>query len=208
MPADAAARPPALGTDDRVLRARGHRTRARLLDAGAQVFETKGYHAARVDDIVRAAQSSHGTFYLYFSSKEELFKQLVADVLTEVVALAEALPQVANNDKGRAALRVWLNDFADMYEHYGAVIRTWTESELSSEGAGRQGDNALGTLVDGLMSQVKIPKRSGLHPTVATLALLTMCERLNYYATTNQVKATRDELLDTLVDIIDAAVFG
>ena len=35
-----------------------------------------------------------------------------------------------------------------------------------------------------------------------------MCERFNYYATTRQVKVTRDELLTTLVDITDAAIFG
>ena len=51
-----------------MLRARGHRTRARLLAAGAEVIARKGLHAARVDDIVKAARSSHGTFYLYFSS--------------------------------------------------------------------------------------------------------------------------------------------
>ena len=196
------------GTDDRALRPRGQRTRRRLLDAGAEVFAAKGFHAARVDDIVKAAEGSHGTFYLYFASKEELFEQLVADVSGEIQSLIDALPLVSNSDKGRAALRAWLDDFADLYERYGAVIRTWTESELSGDSSGRQGDDALGGMVGGLMSQVRIPKRSGLDPTVATLALVTMCERVNYYATTNQVKATREELLDTLVEIIDAAVFG
>ena len=208
MPADPPARPPASGTDDRVLRARGHRTRIRLLEAGAAVFATKGFHAARVDDIVRRAESSHGTFYLYFSSKEELFRQLVADVSEEIEALIATLPQVSKGEKGRAAMRTWLDGFADLYERSGAVIRTWTESELSTDPSGRQGNDALGALVGGLLSQVRIPKRTGLDPTVAILALVTMCERLNYYATTNQVKASRDELLDTLVEIIDAAAFG
>jgi AcrR family transcriptional regulator len=196
------------GTDDRVLRPRGQRTRLRLLEAAAEVFAAKGFHAARVDDIVRAAHSSHGTFYLYFSSKEELFEQLVAEVTREIETLVESLPLVADSDRGRPALRGWLDDFADLYQHYGPVIRTWTEAELPGDQAGRQGDDALGALVLGIMARVRIPKGSGLDPAVATLALVTMCERLNYYASTNQVKATRDELLDTLVDIIDAAVFG
>ena len=49
----------------------------RLLDAAIVVFDERGYHAARVDDIVRVAETSHGTFYLYFSSKENLFQALV-----------------------------------------------------------------------------------------------------------------------------------
>jgi AcrR family transcriptional regulator len=36
----------------------------RLLDAGVEVFAARGYHAARVDDIVKVAETSHGTFYL------------------------------------------------------------------------------------------------------------------------------------------------
>src|SRR6476660_6495819 len=60
----------------RDLRARGQQTRRRLLDAGVDVFATRGYHTARVDDIVKVAKTSHGTFYLYFSNKEDLFRAL------------------------------------------------------------------------------------------------------------------------------------
>jgi AcrR family transcriptional regulator len=205
---DDASLPATSGTHGRPLRARGHRTRARLLDAGATVFARKGFHAARVDDIVRGAESSHGTFYLYFTSKEDLFDQLVGDAAREIAALVQAMPMVANNERGRAALREWLDQFADLYERSGAVIRTWTEAELSSDGVGRKGEDALAGLTAALMTRMRIPKRSGLDPALATLALITMCERFNYYATTNQVKVTRAELLSTLVDITDAAIFG
>ena len=47
---------------------------------------------------------------------------------------------------------------------------------------------------------IRPPRRSRLDPTITGLALMMMVERLNYYATTNQVVATRDELLDTLVE--------
>ena len=55
---------------------------------------------------------------------------------------------------------------------------------------------------------IRLPQRSKLDPTIAALALMMMVERLNYYATTNQVVATRDELLDTLVEVITAALFA
>src|SRR5215208_7747217 len=65
-----------LPAEGRALRPRGQRTVRRLLDAGAEVFAARGYHAARVDHIVRQARTSHGTFYLYFASKEDLFRAL------------------------------------------------------------------------------------------------------------------------------------
>ncbi|MDQ1383890.1 MAG: hypothetical protein QOG65_1269, partial [Actinomycetota bacterium] len=57
-------------TEPRELRARGRDTKRRLLDAGESVLATKGYHSTRVDDVVKVARTSHGTFYLYFSNKE------------------------------------------------------------------------------------------------------------------------------------------
>ena len=125
-------------------RARGHRTGAVSSPSGATVFAEKGFHAARVDDIVRAARSSHGTFYLYFVSKEDLFDQLIDEVTQDIAALVDDLPKVTNSEKGRAALRDWLDQFADLYERSGAVIRTWTEAELSGEGVGRKGADAIG----------------------------------------------------------------
>ncbi len=52
----------------------------KLLDAGMRVFAERGYHAARVDDIVRAARTSHGTFYLYFANKEDLLRALAVEI--------------------------------------------------------------------------------------------------------------------------------
>jgi len=196
------------GTDGRVLQARGHRTRSRLLAAGAEVIAAKGLHAARVDDIVEAARSSHGTFYLYFSSKEDLFEQLVVDVAGEVRSLVADLPTVSDSGKGRAGLRAWLDRFADLYEAQGPIIRAWTEAELSGEVSGHQGEAVLGDLVGTLATRLRIPRRAGLDPGIAALALVTMVERLNYYANTRQLEATREELLDVLVAIFDAALFG
>lgn len=192
----------------RLLRARGQRTRQRLLDAGAAVFARKGLHAARVDDVVAATRSSHGTFYLYFASKEDLFEQLVAEVAIELQALADELPPVTGTDRGRAALRAWLARVSEVYARHGPVIRAWTEAELSGATVGRQGADVLAGLTAALTRRVRVPRRSGLNPTIATLALMTMVERFNYYADSGQVDVTPDELLDTLTDIITAAVFG
>jgi len=48
-----------------------------LMLAARQVFTSKGYHAATVDDITRAAGVAKGTFYLYFSEKRQVFYALI-----------------------------------------------------------------------------------------------------------------------------------
>ena len=51
--------------------------RLELLRAARDVFATKGYHAAKVDDIVARASVAKGTFYLYFRDKRSVFVELV-----------------------------------------------------------------------------------------------------------------------------------
>ncbi|HET6832515.1 MAG TPA: TetR/AcrR family transcriptional regulator [Acidimicrobiales bacterium] len=197
------------GGNGRALQARGQRTRQRLLDAAADVFDRTGYHAARVDDVVAAAKSSHGTFYLYFTSKEDLFEQLVGDVAAELHGLIGELAPVTNSARGREALRAWLARVRETYARHGRVIRAWTEAELSGDPVGRQGDDVLTGLALALTRRMRLPKRSGLDPTIATLALMMMVERLNYYAASGQVDLDdEDELLDTLTDVVMATAFG
>src|SRR5436309_2589782 len=90
---------------ERELRARGRRTRTRLLDAGSQVFADRGYHATRVDDIVKLARTSHGTFYLYFRNKEDLFRGLIGEVADEMQRLADELAPAGSAIPDRVELR-------------------------------------------------------------------------------------------------------
>lgn len=56
---------------------RGQRTRDALVVAARTVFERDGYLDARLNDITTEAKCSAGTFYTYFSSKEEIFAALL-----------------------------------------------------------------------------------------------------------------------------------
>ena len=57
---------------------KGVQTRARLLDAAKQIFEENGFLEARISDIAERAGLSHGSFYHYFDSKEQIFQEVVA----------------------------------------------------------------------------------------------------------------------------------
>lgn len=51
-----------------------------LLKAARNVFAKRGYHDAKVDDIVTEANVSKGTFYLYFPDKRSIFEALADDL--------------------------------------------------------------------------------------------------------------------------------
>tara|TARA_R110002072_G_scaffold86781_3_gene195985 strand:- start:45 stop:653 length:609 start_codon:yes stop_codon:yes gene_type:complete len=58
--------------------ARGERTRNRLLVAAEESFGENGFHTSSIGDITRRASVALGTFYVYFDSKDEIFRALVA----------------------------------------------------------------------------------------------------------------------------------
>lgn len=193
---------------ERELRAQGRKTMRKLLDAGMVVFERRGYHAARVDDIVKLAKTSHGTFYLYFANKEDLFRALLGDVSVELTQLSEDLGEIGPGKAGYDALREWLGRFIDIYERYGPVIRAWTEAEIDDNEVGRLGEEVttgFAAVLLGRLSEaaVDVPNRQ-----LAALAFIAMVERFNYYVTSRRIEADRDEVLDTLTAILHAGVFG
>jgi AcrR family transcriptional regulator len=71
-------------TDGRIVRAQAKRERRRraMLETALRVFSEKGYHQARISDIIEAAGIARGTFYLYFDGKNAIFHELL-DLLLE-----------------------------------------------------------------------------------------------------------------------------
>src|SRR3954465_11621350 len=194
---------------ERELRAQGKKTMRKLLDAAMTVLEKRGYHAARVDDIVKVARTSHGTFYLYFANKEDLFRALLTDVAEEVGTLADTLGPVGPDEAGYQELRGWLGRFSDMYVHYGPVIRAWTEAEVEGDDVGRMGEQVLTTVATALISRISDANESDdFDPQVAALATVAMIERLHYYLLSRQIEMPRDALLDTGATVIHVGVFG
>ncbi len=53
--------------------------RANILKTALRLFAVRGYDATTINDITQASNCSHGLFYHYFSSKEEVFKTLIEE---------------------------------------------------------------------------------------------------------------------------------
>jgi AcrR family transcriptional regulator len=202
--------PAALGgapSRTRELRKQGRETLRKLCEAAIVVFDERGYNAARVDDIVRQAKTSHGTFYLYFSNKEDLFQTLVSGVTDEMRELARELPSVKANKSGYDELRSWVGRFYDLYSHYHPVIRAWTELNASNTDMARKGAYVLRGFIDQLVLRVRETDPLA-NPQTAALAMVSMVERATFYAIIGMVRVDRDELVDNLASILHVGLFG
>ena len=65
--------------------ARGARTRTALVQAAREVFERDGFLDARITDITAQAGVAAGSFYTYFTSKEEALMAVMEDVEEEML---------------------------------------------------------------------------------------------------------------------------
>jgi AcrR family transcriptional regulator len=73
--------------------------RQSILAHARDVFAKKGYHEAKIEDIVQAAGVARGTFYLYFDDKRAVFEEIVDRVFAQI---GMAIVRVDPNDKGRS----------------------------------------------------------------------------------------------------------
>ncbi len=167
---------------------RSARTRRKLLDGALEAIDDRGFHATRVDDIVRLAGVSHGAFYLYFDDKQELFRILAAeaaeDMVGRVATLGEDPPPTGEG------LVDWLADFVEGYRRHGAVIRAWMEDHARDGGLRELADASFARVVEDLGRRVDTAALGPLGP----VALMALLERYAYFTISRDLTADRDAL--------------
>lgn len=92
-----------------------------LLAAGLALFVEKGYAATRVEEVASRAGVSKGTLFLYFSSKEELFKAVVRE------NISSRFPQWS------AEVDSFVGSSADLLRH---SLQTWWQAVGATNTAG------------------------------------------------------------------------
>lgn len=88
-----------------------------LTAAALTLFVEKGFAATRLDDVAARAGVSKGTLYLYFHSKEDLFKAVIQEGIVPAIEAGAAL----------------LDEHADPRALLKAILRGWWERIGSTE---------------------------------------------------------------------------
>ena len=163
--------------DGRALSQKGAATRRRLIDAAERCFAELGYHDASVVKITEAAGVAQGTFYLYFSSKKDVFDELVRDLNRRVRhAMKEASSQ------GRTRLEAELLGFAAYFRftsEHTALYRIIRQAEfVSPEMLRYHYDRLSEGYVEALREAAEAGEVGRLEPEVTAWALMGMGELL------------------------------
>jgi AcrR family transcriptional regulator len=100
----------------------GEERRAAILDSALAVFADRGYHASSIDDIAREGGVSKALIYEHFSSKQQLYAELLERHAGELFErLGVAMDEAANT--GAARLATGLDAFYRFVEEHRVAWR-------------------------------------------------------------------------------------
>lgn len=160
--------------------------RAQLLEAARTVFGDKGYHAATVDDITRAAGVAKGTYYLYFSEKRTVFYELIGrffEMVTEA-GMSVATAEVKTAEDFFARLEHAARRLAKLFSENRDLVRlTYRESMGMDEKLEKMVRNFYRQMAQVEAENVRLGVKLGLfredvHPLLAAYAHIGMVERV------------------------------
>jgi AcrR family transcriptional regulator len=127
--------------------------RAELLAAARQTFAEQGFHQTSIDDIVAKVGCAKGTFYNYFDSKVDVFGDVAAAMIDDVLAvvrpidLCAPIPAQVRDNLERLVTAIAANDVARVL--------------LSEAGGHPEADAALIAFYDAALARVEGSLRTG-----------------------------------------------
>jgi AcrR family transcriptional regulator len=107
---------------------RGDQTRTRILDAAGEVFGLRGYHGASIIEITRQAGVGLGTFYLYFPSKLDIYKQLLRSLQSEFIQEARKATEGLTDQ--RVVVQNAFRAYFDWMAARPNILRMFREAEF------------------------------------------------------------------------------
>lgn len=107
--------------------------RQELLDAAIEIFSEKGIARTTVADITRLAGVAKGTFYLYFTSKEQLLAGLKERFVDEILAHATGLYSRVGRDDWEALLDVTVESMTDFMIERANMVQIMVQEGFTED---------------------------------------------------------------------------
>ncbi|HYD50037.1 MAG TPA: TetR/AcrR family transcriptional regulator [Terriglobales bacterium] len=176
-------------------------TRARMLDAGRQLFSSRGLHRVTTHDIARAAGFAPGTFYLHFADKSALFREIAHSTFEDLrrriesaAAGCTALPEtvrarvealVAYADENRELIRIIFGADTEAAAVEAELLDKF--AELIAQGRSQ------------MVAAGQMP--ADVDPAVLSQALVGMLSRVVRWWVDDPAATPREVVIETLISI-------
>lgn len=182
--------------------ARGNRTRQALVDAARRVFERDGFIDARITDITDAAGVAAGSFYTYFTRKEDAFAAVMDEVNEEM--LHPRVRDVSDRDDPVAVIEAANRAYLLAYRRNAKLMELMEQvAQVDPEFRRLRLQRARAFAARNARALAKLQKRglarADLEPRQAANALSAMVSRTAYL---RYVQGFGNESLESLVQTL------
>ncbi len=186
-----------------------------ILAAAKQLFGQYGYRRTSIDDIAQKARIAKGTVYLYFKSKEDIFRALCQQLLDTVLTATEeacrtSLPIEQRLRRIVAAKFDYL--FALVYDSAHVRELIDAKNQLSADIFSQADRRYLRLLSDVIASAVDQGElnldRVGMEPDAVAELLVRSAAGNELYGSTLPTPTVMRKRLDALVRVFVAALDG
>jgi len=177
-------------------------TRARLLEAGTELFAAEGLHAVSSARIARAAGVASGTFYLHFKDKHALFHEIVFAAFAQLRE-RQARARAAADSDPEGQLRASTTELVAFAGENRSLISIVFGPDRE---AASVGEDVLGAILPDLEAALGARAAAGelpgrLHTGVAAQALLGQTARVIAWWVEDPGRASSDEIVDSLLQM-------
>jgi AcrR family transcriptional regulator len=184
---------------------KGAESRARLLEAAKQVFEENGFLDARISDIAERAGLSHGSFYHYFDSKEEIFREVAAAVDERLSApLGSVMLDPSSHAPPDERIHEAMRQYFEAYRTEARIMGVIEQVSRYDDEVGRLRQARHQHYAEQIAESIRELQRRGLadprlKPEVAAAALGSMTSRFSEnWLVQGAVTTTMDEAVEQL----------
>jgi len=187
--------------------------RAQILDVATGVFAEKGYHAAKIDDIVVRAGIARGTFYLYFEDKRTIFEEIVAGFMGRLGAVIRPIELLeGTHGQHMVELRANLQRVVATFRAEPAMAKILLSAAV---GLDDEFDRRLLTFYDDVTEllgrALEQGEAAGLvrpgHRRIRSLCLMGLLKELLYQLVLRKTEIPSDEIVDAMMDMVADGLF-
>jgi AcrR family transcriptional regulator len=185
-----------------------------LLDAALELFVAKGFSATRSEEVAAHAGVSKGTLYLYFPSKEELFKAVVRNNIASLITEGQHIVDSFTGSSEallRLMMHAWWQRVGDtgaggIFKVIVAEVRNFPElakfyTDEVILPAYRLVSGALQRGIDGGEFRA-VPVREATHTLIAPMLLQALHRHSVGACTTTGIEMNPTRLIDTQIDLM------
>ena len=179
----------------------------KILDSALQIFVTKGYSEARMDDIVELSGMSKGAIYYHYKSKKDLFLALIEH--WETTAFPDFYEKNKNGVPASEILKSFANVVADVFEQrkyvFLAEVEFWALANRDVDVQGRTKhlyQKILSLFEKVLTNGINSGEFKNLNPKMAAIAIMTTLQGVNWFCIFEHNEFSAREYLNEVTEFM------